>query len=266
MSDTSDTTPIVRQWLTAIENQYDPGTIRHLLQRGVSAGWRCLEVGAGSGTMAHWLAKAVGSSGRVVATDLDLRFLKNLAEPNLEVWQHDLVADPLPSAEFDLVHSRLLLEHLPQRDAVLHKLVAAVKVGGWLVVEENDNISIAPDPAMADAAALHNKVRSAAGRLVCARTRRADGGTYGRQLLGILRRLGLADVDAEGRVFMVRGQETAALPWQLLYQQIGPALLASGAITELELTEYTELLRSPGFIAMGEIMMAAWGRKTQPQG
>jgi hypothetical protein len=34
---------------------FDPGTIRHLQDIGISEGWRCLEVGAGGGSIAKWL-------------------------------------------------------------------------------------------------------------------------------------------------------------------------------------------------------------------
>ena len=256
-----ESTRIVRLWLAAIEDLYDAGTMRLLRGRGLSQGWRCLEVGAGSGTIACLLAGSVAPTGDVVATDIDTRFLTGLRDPNLEVWRHDVTSDPFPEREFDLVHARLVLANLPDRDAVLRKLAAAVKSGGWLVLEENDNISIAPDPTMGSAVALHEKVRGAAGSMVAARTGRRDGGTYGRQLYGGLLGLGLSDVGAEGRAFMVRGGEPSTVSWRLLYGQIGPALLASGAVTGQELADYEALLKSPSFIMMGEIMMAAWGRR-----
>lgn len=44
----------------------------------------------------------------------------------------------LPAGAFNLVHARLLLEHLPQRDEVLRALVRALRLGGWLLVEDFD--------------------------------------------------------------------------------------------------------------------------------
>jgi ubiquinone/menaquinone biosynthesis C-methylase UbiE len=255
-------TRVVRLWLSALESQYDPGTMRHLRTCGLTAGWRCLEVGAGSGTIAQWLSTCVGSSGQVIATDVDTRFLSETTSSNLEVWRHDIVNDPLPELQFDLVHARLLLGHMVDPEPVLRKLAASLKTGGWLVVEENDNISIAPDPRMGPAIALHEKVRTAAGGVVATRASRSDSGTFGRCLFGSMRALGLSDVDAEGRVLMVRGGHPSAVPWRLLYSQLGPAIIASGAITEQELAEYAALLENPAFVMMGEIMMAAWGRRT----
>src|SRR5256885_6218488 len=69
----------------ALSAMFDPGTIRHLDERGVAAGWHCWEVGGGGGSIAAWLANRAGPTGRVLVTDIDPRFLENLKAPNLEV-------------------------------------------------------------------------------------------------------------------------------------------------------------------------------------
>ena len=53
--------------LAVLEANYDPGTFRLLEDCGVAPGWRCAEVGAGRGSVAAWLADAVGPEGSVVA-------------------------------------------------------------------------------------------------------------------------------------------------------------------------------------------------------
>jgi len=118
-----------RERLRSLEDWLDPGTIRHLRARGVGAGWRCLEVGAGAGSIAVWLCGQVGPAGEVLATDIDTRFLETLNEPNLRVQRHDVTADELPAGSFDLVYCRLVLAHLPQRQAVLRKLLASLRPG-----------------------------------------------------------------------------------------------------------------------------------------
>ena len=129
--------------LAAAEALLDPGTIKVLQQVGVTDGWRCLEVGAGGGSIARWLATVVGRQGLVVATDLTTEHLQ--VEPaTVEVRQHDIVRDPLEEATYDLVHARLVLEHLPERGAVLRKLANALRPGGWLVVEDVDYVSAVP--------------------------------------------------------------------------------------------------------------------------
>ena len=64
--------------------------------------------------MAEWLSTRVGPTGRVVATDIELRFLGRISAPNLEVRQHDILKDDLETSHYDLVHCRLLLMHLAE--------------------------------------------------------------------------------------------------------------------------------------------------------
>src|SRR5947209_6416716 len=96
--------------LGLLERIFDPLSRRR--RELVQPGWRCLEVGAGRGSMAVWLAERVGESGQVVATDVDVTYLKRLNLPNLEVCQHNILDDPLDAlapGSFDLVCSRLML-------------------------------------------------------------------------------------------------------------------------------------------------------------
>lgn len=138
----------------ALSAIYDCGTVRHLEGLGVGSGWHCLEIGGGSGTIAKWLADRVGSTGHVLATDLDTRFLEPLKGPNLEVCRHNIGTDPLPKAAFDLIHTRLVLMHVPERDAALARMMSSLKVGGWLLVEEYDSCSVLPDPTLSSGETL----------------------------------------------------------------------------------------------------------------
>ncbi|MEO8623093.1 MAG: class I SAM-dependent methyltransferase, partial [bacterium] len=89
----------------ALSTSFDAGTIRILEQLDIAAGAQCLEVGGGGGSIAAWLASRVGPSGRVLVTDLDTRYLESLNLPNVDVSRHDIAADPLPVAAFDVVHA-----------------------------------------------------------------------------------------------------------------------------------------------------------------
>src|SRR5262249_26286675 len=129
-----------RQRLRALSDLYDPDTIRHLEDLGVGEGWRCLEVGAGEGSITRWLSARVGS-GSVVATDLDTRFLDFPASSNVDVRRHDVTVDPCPGEPFDLIHSRFVLCHLAGRQRVLERLTTWLKPGGWLLVEDPFPIS-----------------------------------------------------------------------------------------------------------------------------
>lgn len=247
-----------RTRLTAFEARFDPGTIRHLTALGVAEGWRCLEVGAGGGSVAGWLARTVSPSGSVLATDLDPRFVEARSESNLQALRHDIVHEPLPSAEFHLVHARAVLAHLPQREEVLAKLVAALRPGGWLLCEDLDEMTIAlvapEDPAVRD---LYIRVESAVG---AAMSRRGADYRFGRRLPARLVAAGLVEVAGEGRVFLRRPGEDS-MTARLTAEQLKEDMLASGAIGEAEYDAYIELLANPAFLAQTGIMVAAWGRR-----
>src|SRR5438309_1964973 len=78
------------QRLAALTSLFDSGTEDLLRRLGVREGWRCMEVGAGSGSIARWLSEQVGRSGSVLALDLDVRFLRGIEAPNFEVRQGDV--------------------------------------------------------------------------------------------------------------------------------------------------------------------------------
>lgn len=127
-----------RRRLELLEQVFDPCTEEHLGRIPLPAGGRCLEVGAGAGSIARWMCDRVGPDGWVVATDIDTGFLEQLTEKNLEVRRHDIVADELEEDAYNLVHSRLVLDHLPARHQVLKRMAAALRPGGWMVQEVFD--------------------------------------------------------------------------------------------------------------------------------
>ena len=102
-----------------IEQILDPITIRHLETIRVSKGWNCLEVGAGAGSVAQWLSTHIGTTGKVVATDINTRFLRLISAPNLEIRQHDILKDDIEKGLYDLVHCRGLLMHFPEPEKAM---------------------------------------------------------------------------------------------------------------------------------------------------
>ena len=136
--DNSDEEPTGRRF-TGLPLVFDPGTIRHLLARGARP-----RLAVPGGRRRWWFGRplagrAGGSHGSVLATDIDTRFLDSIQLANLEVLRHDVGNDPLPELAFDLVHARLVLQHVPAREAALTRLVASLRHGGWLVIEDFDS-------------------------------------------------------------------------------------------------------------------------------
>jgi SAM-dependent methyltransferase len=123
--------------LRLLEAGRDPGTISRLDRLGISPGWRCLEVGAGAGSIARWLAERVGPAGSVLATDINPRFLIDMPA-GVHVRRLDILHDDIEVDTYDLVHCRAVLMHLPDPAAAIARMVAALRPGGLFLFEEGD--------------------------------------------------------------------------------------------------------------------------------
>jgi SAM-dependent methyltransferase len=242
---------------SALADIFDPGTIRHLTEIGVGSGWRCLEVGAGGGSIATWLCDRVGGNGQVLATDIDTRFLEALNRSNLEVSRHDIASDPLPQAKFDLVHFRLVLGHLPNRDEVLGRLVTALRPGGWILAEEFDSWSLRPDVSINEA---ETSLKAFAAMQAVLRRHSFDG-YYGRRLVARLRAHNLAEISAEGRVFMYEGATSGADLTRAAISQTRDEMIDAGAISATEIERDLLQLNRSDFMMPSPIMWAVRGRR-----
>jgi SAM-dependent methyltransferase len=233
----------------------DPRTRELLARTGVGPGWRCLEVGAGSGTIAAWLGERVAPGGRVVSIDVDTRF-HGPAGANVEVRQQDATRGSLGSAEYDLVHARALLQHLHQREAVLDRMLEALAPGGWIALEE-------PDFSLY----LDQELPEPFGALSRASLRFTEEHTgwdayCGRRLLGWLRARGLEQCDATGHAWTMHGG-TPSAEWYvagLARTGGGGGALASGLAPELVERALAQA-RSPDFAVLSPVSIAAVGRK-----
>jgi SAM-dependent methyltransferase len=242
---------------SALADIFDPGTIQHLTDIGVSEGWHCLEVGAGGGSIATWLCDRVGGSGKVLATDIDTRFLETLGRSKLDVRRHDIASDPLPQATFDLVHFRLVLGHLPNRDEVLGRLASALRPGGWILAEEFDSRSLRPDQTINPAETSLKSFAAMQGVLA----RHQFDGYYGRRLVDRLRAHGLAEISAEGRVFMFEGGTSGADLTCAAISQTRDEMIEAGAISAIEIERDLLQLNRPDFMMPSPIMWAVRGRR-----
>ena len=73
-----------------LEAMCDGITTRYLDALGIASGWRCIDIGAGRGSIARWLAERVGPLGPVVAADLNPRLLRRASLPaNVEVREYN---------------------------------------------------------------------------------------------------------------------------------------------------------------------------------
>lgn len=241
----------------ALSALFDDATRRHLDDRGLAPGWHCLEVGAGAGSVAKWLAGRVGPDGRILATDVDTRFMAAIDLPNLVVHRHDITRDALPERAFDLVHARMVLMHLPSRDEVLARLRAALKPGGWLVCEEFDRCSAPANPD-ASPGEIVLKTHTAMGRV------HQDQGVdpqYGRLLFGRLRAVGLTKLGAEARLVMVQPGSWAATLLRASYERRRGAMIDAGYLSEAEFDADLSRMDAEDFMTPSPLMWSVWGQR-----
>jgi 2-polyprenyl-3-methyl-5-hydroxy-6-metoxy-1,4-benzoquinol methylase len=254
-----------RERIGSGELLFDPFTQQVLETIGIDDGWRCLEIGAGGGTVAGWMCEQVAPSGEVVAIDLDTRFVERLSHPNLEVRQHDITTGPVDDRPFDLVHARLVLEHIPTRDVVLPQLVDMLNPGGWLVVEDMDATDAEYLPAekyfeypLTD---VHGPGKITKGMNALLRPLDVIDVDYGHRLPGELVRAGLEDVDARRQTQLVRGGTDRAKFTLLMMEFLKEQLIATGEVTEEDYDFVVGKHHDPTHFWMSTPMVSAWGRK-----
>jgi SAM-dependent methyltransferase len=215
------------------EELADPTSVQRLEATGVAEGWRCLEIGAGRGSVAHWLANRVGPSGSV------------------EVVSDDLLELDRPEEAFDLVHARCVLMHVPDRQRALQLMTSWLRPGGWLVVEELDWMAALNDPD-AERVALFRAFRDALPTIDF---------ECGRALIGDLSSAGLIDTTADLRVDVIEGATALARWEQLSIRALSDEALNAGTTSVEDIDAHLARLEDPNYRGLGFTWVGACGRR-----
>jgi SAM-dependent methyltransferase len=244
--------------LRLLQERYDARTFDRLTAIGPLAGAVCLEVGAGAGSVARWLAAQAGPSGHVVATDADPRFLAGIEAAGIEVRRHDILADPLEPARYDLVHCRALLCHLPDPGRALGVMAAAVRPGGWLLAEDADYCSlVAADPAHPLSPRFDAIMRKILAFIAAGR---AFNPFFGRCLPRLAESAGLADAGHEAIACHRQGAGSAAEMLARSLERTCNRTLRDGAVSPGEFAAVLSALWDPSFSFVDALSVAAWGQ------
>jgi SAM-dependent methyltransferase len=246
------------QRFAALSALFDPGTLRQFDACGMAPGWRCWEVGAGGPALVRTIAERVGHAGYVLATDIDVSWTREAASRNVDVRSHDVARDAPPGGSFDLVHARLVLVHVPERKRAFQNMIAAVRPGGWLVIED-------ADPALQPLSCidvygpeqeLANRIRRGFRTLL---SNRGADLSFGRRLPRMLREAGMVDVAAEAW-FPIALPECTTLEIATI-AMIRDDLLSNGIATEDEIEQHLENVRSGALDLSQPPMISVRGRK-----
>ncbi|ABD12122.1 hypothetical protein ThrDRAFT_02479 [Frankia casuarinae] len=239
--------------LQLLESQVDPATHAVLEARGIADGGRFLEIGAGAGSVAYWLADRF-PGGEVTAVDVSTSFLDDTGRSNLRIVQADVRTHDFEPGSFDLIHARTVLMHIPEREEVLRRLVSWLAPGGWLVTEDLVLSPVDSSP--------HDEFRHAFEAIGQAMASSIGSDLWwGRTLPAPLTRAGLVDAGLHATYYPVGGSNEIGRLWRATFSQSADYLVASGLLTRADLDSALALLADPDFLDLGPSIIAAWGRR-----
>jgi SAM-dependent methyltransferase len=253
--------------LRAQARVWEAATGRLLDAMGLARGERCLDVGCGPGETMRAMAERVGAAGRVHGIDVDeslgevaVEQLRAEGHPQCAFEAHDVTeAAPIPGAPFDLVYARLLLYHLPDREAVLARLWDAVAPGGHLLVQDYDVRSLSVLPSL-------DSVDELLRVLVDAFTANGCDVHVGVRLPELFARVGVGDPDGTDVAGRVESLATGRAILERTFRSVLPTALAHGITTE-EGAEATlaafdrDVALYPQRPLLWPLMIGAWKRK-----
>jgi hypothetical protein len=212
--------------------------------------------------VARWLAAQVGAAGQVVATDADPRFLADAEKAGVEVRRHDILADPVEPGHYDLAHCRALLFHLADPQRAVRNMVAAVRPGGWLLIEDADYVSlVAANPAHPRAGRFDQVTQELSAFFA------ASGildPFIGRCLPSFVTAAGLTDTGFEAVACLRQGGSAEADLLRRSLDRLHPLALTNGVASQHELAAVSAATADPSFSFVDALSVAAWGRVPDP--
>ncbi len=151
------TAPEERRRLSRLNELMNDSSLAAMHLQG---GEKILDVGSGLGQLSLAMVRAAGLRARLVGVERDATQLAEATENSrraregdrVEFRNGDAMSLPLRDDEwgtFDVVHARFLLEHVPDPQAVVNEMVRAARVGGRIVLEDDDHdvLRFYPEPS-----------------------------------------------------------------------------------------------------------------------
>jgi len=228
--------------LALVEEAHGSDTERLLKRAGVSHGMRVADIGCGSGSVSLKLARFVGSRGTVVGVDLSpeqLTVARRRAERerlgNMRFVAASAYSTGLRHESFDAVYARFLLMHIARPADALKEMVALLRKGGILIVEDGDFASpySSPDsPAYTRLFELYRMAVSHSG---------ADP-TIGPKLVRMVLDAGMPNCGVMVVQRILKDGKAKSLPEGTLLEA-APTLIEAGLCTEEEITSVVEEVR-----------------------
>jgi len=246
--------------LAAIQGVPGPLTRRHSLELDLPRDGVCWAVGAGAGSLATCLAQALVPDGRVVATDIDTSRLADAQAANVDIHRADVATEPAPpGGPFDLIHARLVTQHLPSHRELLSRLVDALKPGGWLMLGEFDCTRpprVICAPSQRDRELFDRFLRTLIGVL----TARGVDMAWARQVHSTMSAAGLSQVHSATHTESWTGGGYGCRLYEANSIQLEGPLLAAG-LNAADLTRIRELTQDHAFTVNSYTFVSTRGQR-----
>ncbi len=245
---------------------WEPEVEIWLDQIGVQPGWHCVDLGCGPmgilgalSRRAEWRGRVVGVESSPAQAEAARQLVRDDRLESVDVLNASPYDPPLECGVFHLAHARFLISTLGREEELLNEMIALVRPGGIVALQEPDAASWNCYPS-----------RPAFRRLVSAvqDVYAEAGGDFnaGRRTYGLLNKLGLVDVQARAAVVACRGGQQ---PFRnaLLHQvyALRKSILDGDILTQPELdeavAEVRQALDDPNTLALSYTVTQVWGRR-----
>jgi Methyltransferase domain len=171
----------------------------------------------------------------------------------------DVVVGPIPDGPWDVIHERLVLQHIPSRLDVLDQLVARLAPGGWLVVEDFDTRDVRTTDRGGPHHDLIVRMAIAFNRLLA---ERGGANDFAADAWRHLRERGLLETGASGHVAFDQGGTGFSTVMAANARQVRDGLVGLG-IAPADIDCFLEVVADPDTIVGTSVLVTAWGRRPQ---
>jgi len=232
---------------------------------GVDKGWHCVDLGCGPQGLLGPLSRRAGATGSVLAVNQTeplvkaaWQFTKKEHLENVNVLLADPTCTGLPAASADFCHARFMVAENGQADSLLEEMLRLTRPGGYIALQEPDSSCWSCFPPSPE----WKRLKSAITQLY---TESGGDLSAGTRTFGMLKRLGLKDVNIRAAVMPLYNCHPY-MRWPIhLAESLKPRMIASGIIKEDEfeslLYEYSRHLDHPDTVVISFVMTQVWGQK-----
>lgn len=233
---------------------FDQYTLSHLAALPLPELPRVLEIGPGAGTVAEWIT-STHPPAELTLLDRDTTVLDRL-RPLATRCVHTDISEHLDQpGEFDLIHARLVLMHLPDPQQVVRRLASWLRPGGWLVLGDAlDASALVADPRLV---ALMHAARTLASKVI------GSSFEWATTFPDPLRRAGLTDLGVAADVPAFTADSPLAATLSMTVHTMQSAAVADDLDTDVRDTnELIQAIDDPTLLVVSPVGLAtAWGRR-----